>query len=114
MTLTLLAQRTRSLFTTAHAQSLCNRAQVRNFDADRVSAVDEDATKEVTAMQRDNVMPAFIIVSRNEIAERAHAMYVARGGQHGFDRDDWLRAERELKAPCISHGSRSGTQGTSS
>lgn len=30
------------------------------------------------------------------IAERAHQIYEARGGQHGRSLDDWLQAEREI------------------
>ena len=33
-----------------------------------------------------------------EIAKRAHELYLPRGGTHGYDLDDWLQAERELKA----------------
>ena len=33
-----------------------------------------------------------------EIQLRAYEMYVERGGTHGFDRHDWLQAERELSA----------------
>jgi len=32
----------------------------------------------------------------NRIARRAHEIYEARGGEHGRDLDDWLRAEREI------------------
>jgi hypothetical protein len=35
--------------------------------------------------------------SQTEIARRAHEIYLARGGAHGFDLEDWLQAERELK-----------------
>ena len=31
-----------------------------------------------------------------DLAERAYEHYLARGGKHGHDVDDWLRAEREL------------------
>jgi hypothetical protein len=31
------------------------------------------------------------------IAKRAHEIYLARGGTHGSDLDDWLQAERQLK-----------------
>jgi hypothetical protein len=31
-----------------------------------------------------------------EIRLRAYEIYLQRGGMHGFDRDDWLEAEREL------------------
>lgn len=30
------------------------------------------------------------------IAQRAYELFLARGGQHGRDVDDWLQAEREL------------------
>lgn len=32
-----------------------------------------------------------------EIAARAHQLFIQRGGAHGYDRDDWLTAERELQ-----------------
>lgn len=34
----------------------------------------------------------------DQIAERAYAIYLERGGEHGLDEDDWLQAERELVA----------------
>jgi hypothetical protein len=46
--------------------------------------------------------PAFVIVSANDIADRAYEIYVDRGCADGFDREDWLRAERELKSPPIA------------
>ncbi|HVZ71863.1 MAG TPA: DUF2934 domain-containing protein [Polyangia bacterium] len=30
------------------------------------------------------------------IAVRAYELYLARGGEHGHDAEDWLRAESEL------------------
>jgi len=35
-------------------------------------------------------------VTPEEIAERAYELFMARGGSHGNDLDDWLRAESEL------------------
>ena len=32
----------------------------------------------------------------NRIAERAHEIYVTRGGEHGKALEDWLQAEREI------------------
>jgi hypothetical protein len=32
-----------------------------------------------------------------EIARRAYELYLARGGEHGFDMDDWIQAESELR-----------------
>ena len=38
--------------------------------------------------------------SREErVARRAYELYLERGGQHGRDQDDWLRAEQELADP---------------
>lgn len=31
-----------------------------------------------------------------EIARRAHEIFLARGGDHGHDLEDWLQSEREL------------------
>lgn len=33
---------------------------------------------------------------RDRIAQRAYELYLARGGRHGSDWDDWLAAEREV------------------
>jgi hypothetical protein len=35
--------------------------------------------------------------TNEEIRARAYEMYLERGGHHGLDFDDWVRAERELK-----------------
>jgi DUF2934 family protein len=43
--------------------------------------------------------PAFIIPSVADIAKGAYQIYLERGRVDGFDREDWLRAEHELKAP---------------
>jgi len=40
--------------------------------------------------------------SRGEIAHRAHELYVQRGGEHGKDVEDWLRAEKELSDKLAS------------
>jgi hypothetical protein len=34
----------------------------------------------------------------NEIAEAAYHRYLSRGGAHGRDIEDWVEAERELRA----------------
>jgi Protein of unknown function (DUF2934) len=35
--------------------------------------------------------------SHDEIASLAHRFWTERGGQHGHDTEDWLRAELELR-----------------
>jgi hypothetical protein len=36
-------------------------------------------------------------IDQSDIARRAYDFYLARGGAHGHDVDDWLQAERELR-----------------
>jgi hypothetical protein len=36
-------------------------------------------------------------ISEQQIAQRAYALYLARGGADGHALDDWLQAERELR-----------------
>ena len=43
-------------------------------------------------------LPTFIVLSPKDIATRAYEMYLARGASDGFDRDEWCRAEQELRA----------------
>lgn len=33
-----------------------------------------------------------------DVARRAYELYLARGGTHGFDMEDWIQAESELRA----------------
>lgn len=52
--------------------------------------------------------------STHQIAQRAHEIYMARGGQHGRDLDDWLQAERELRPEPEPNGKTNGKTGTRS
>ena len=38
-------------------------------------------------------------VTDSDVARRAYDLYLARGGEHGHDVDDWMEAERELQRP---------------
>ena len=33
---------------------------------------------------------------RSRIAQRAYELYAQRGHAHGYDREDWLEAERQI------------------
>ena len=56
-----------------------------------------DAT--TTAADRSSRMPTdeATNVFAHDIARRAYDLFLARGCEHGHDREDWLRAERELR-----------------
>lgn len=40
-------------------------------------------------------------ITDDDIARRAYEIYLRRGGTHGADLDDWLQAERELRAVSV-------------
>jgi hypothetical protein len=40
--------------------------------------------------------------SREEITHVAYALYIQRGGEHGRDVEDWVRAERELSQEPVA------------
>ena len=42
-------------------------------------------------------------VERDAIARRAYEIFQARGGQHGYEIEDWLQAERELTGRQDTH-----------
>ena len=45
---------------------------------------------------------------RAEIERRAYEIYLARGGVHGYDVDDWVQAERELREAVSKSKGRTG------
>lgn len=49
--------------------------------------------------------------SVEKIARRAHELYVQRGGEHGRDVEDWVRAEKELsEEPVVGPAIAGATQ----
>jgi hypothetical protein len=43
-------------------------------------------------------LPQPATLTNSDIAPRAYDLYLARDRAHGHDVDDWLQAERELRA----------------
>ena len=41
-------------------------------------------------------------VTNSDIARRAYDLYLGRGCEHGHDVDDWMQAERELRASSVA------------
>ena len=66
--------------------------KAKKLAADPGEPLTSEANSDVRAKQ----------VTRTPTAEaiqlRAYEIYVERGGIHGFDTDDWLKAELELSA----------------
>ena len=55
-----------------------------------------DKPKKVTVRRKADRRKAPRSATREEIAERAYELYVARGKKPHHELDDWLKAEREL------------------
>ena len=58
-------------------------------------------TDEGTATASDRAPKALAqqtSATNNDVARRAYDLYLARGREHGHDVDDWMQAERELRA----------------
>ena len=56
------------------------------------------APKNVITMPRAVVAPVTASIPTSEdVARRAFELFCERGGEHGHDLEDWLRAERELR-----------------
>ena len=49
---------------------------------------------EILPSENDSI--SYSAITEDDIARRAYALYLARGGQEGHDVEDWLQAEREL------------------
>jgi hypothetical protein len=61
------------------------------------------STPKDVAVADDAPQPARqVTLTENEIARRAYELYLSRGREDGCDLDDWLQAERELRAGLSS------------
>jgi hypothetical protein len=58
--------------------------------------------------KQETVMIERIETSKEDVANRAHELYVQRGGGHGKDVEDWVRAERELVGPTRTTTAQAG------
>ncbi len=48
---------------------------------------------------------ASVLSAQEQIARRAYEMFLNRGGDHGHDLEDWLKAERELNGQALQQES---------
>ena len=52
-------------------------------------------------IRKETQLSESLSITQDIIAQRAYALYLARGCEDGHDLDDWLRAERELREARI-------------
>jgi DUF2934 family protein len=68
---------------------------------------------EAANMVKNTRSSAHVSGSQGDIARRAYELYVERGRSDGFDLDDWLRAERELRTAPSAAPRRASTRDAS-
>lgn len=59
--------------------------------------VAQERSRKRTVSRKNDIQNRGPTVPVEEIARRAHEIFLARGGEDGRDVEDWLRAERELR-----------------
>lgn len=67
------------------------RPATKKKTATKKKSTMRQTTEKAASRRRVNYVP-----SDFEIRNRAYEIYVARGGEHGHDLEDWLKAESEL------------------
>jgi hypothetical protein len=78
-----------------------NRQMDTNTDPTRFPAEPQET---IASMQDEPGLPSEVAFddepgpTPEEIAARAYSLYEARGGQDGYDVEDWLEAERDLRS----------------
>ncbi|MEW6775498.1 MAG: DUF2934 domain-containing protein [Bdellovibrionota bacterium] len=55
------------------------------------------------SIQESSSTPPDGVPSQEEIARLAYELFEKRGHGDGFDLDDWLKAERQLKTRVVNH-----------
>ena len=50
---------------------------------------------------KEHLRQLLLEIIRRKVALRAYELYLARGGTHGADVDDWLKAEMEVLGQSI-------------
>jgi len=65
--------------------------------AETVKKAVKKAAKKTAAKKAPTKKAAMkVAATHTDIAALAHKFYIERGGQHGSDAEDWLRAEKQL------------------
>jgi hypothetical protein len=62
-------------------------------------------------MIKKTTSSALVSRSADDIARRAYEIYLERGQTDGLDREDWLRAEREIGTTASVGSSKPSTRG---
>ena len=64
----------------------------------KTAAKPKSAAKPRKPAARKTAAPARGQIPHEQVARLAHRFYTERGSEHGHDKEDWLRAESELRA----------------
>jgi hypothetical protein len=71
-------------------------ATAKKAEAAKPVAAKPAAKKKAAPKTKITPVRTMHAATHEEIARLAHRFWLERGGQHGFDADDWFRAEQML------------------
>lgn len=71
------------------------------MDVATPETVPRKSRRRADAAHSERAQPARAAPAHDAIARRAYELYLERGGGHGGDVDDWLRAEQELATASV-------------
>jgi hypothetical protein len=84
--------------------------RISNHPRPEGNTTDELATQPADAVEAgavevvvDTALGTDAQPNEQEIRQHAYHLYLERGGAHGRDFDDWVRAEQELKRKRVKH-----------
>lgn len=78
----------------------------RTRDSGQIASADDTAASQDRIAAAEDNRQQTTENSPDRIAARAYELYLARGGGHGQDWDDWLEAERELASSVTPRSDR--------
>ena len=82
-----------TVFNRDDQENLTNRPGKRDRRPAHTEPLEAEVVAEAAAIYPDTFATP---PSEEEIAREAYLIYLARGSQHGHDRDDWFEAERRV------------------
>lgn len=71
------------------------------LDSPRQKSLRRTHANDISVPPKERAFPV-TLVSDDVVAQRAYKKFIERGSIHGFDREDWAEAQRELIAEATT------------
>ena len=76
--------------------------KARKSPAPRTAAAKKTTPARARSPRKSASAPAVVALTHEQIAARAHELFVSSGHQHGRDEEFWLEAERQLRTERLA------------